>query len=791
MKPAQRHLLVGVAVVAVLALFVALRFRVTTDLYAFLPEADDRALGALSRQIAQSELSRTMILTVTAKTPEEAVAASTDLERALRAEPAVARELSFLEGGPPQGLDRALWDLYEPRRMLFLAATPEEARARLTEDGLTEAAAHLTDELAGPMSPLVARVAPSDPFLVLPGLFERLAKSSSKGPSLRDGRFVTDDPRTAVLFLATRASAFDAEAQGPFLDGITRAFARTNAGHRGELRLEQSGLNRFATRAATAIRGDIQRVGTLSLVLVFVILFAMFRSLRLMALVSIPIGAGVLAGSAAVLLFFGRLHGITVAFGASLIGVSVDYVVHVYCHHAVIGNAHDEDAFDAIGRTLLTGAATTITGFLSLAPSSLSGLREVSCFSATGMVAAFLATRFIVPPLLPRTFRDVPLRTKVVNALTRLLEKLRMHRKLLLVSPIAAVVFVACVIPRARFNDDLASLGRLDPAISAEDAHVRSRVAQVEMMRFVVTKGRTEDEALHASERVQRALTEARDARELDAFRSISTLLPSVRTQRAVGDVVYRDRDLEARFTRVFTRAGFTSDAFTPFLTSLHAPRPQPLEYGTLVRTELRSLVRAFRIELDDGVGFVTLLEGVGDADALARRLHGLPGTIFLRQADLFSEAHVLYQRRTLLQLSLGAAAIFLLLLKRYRSARNTIAVLAPSLLAALVTVSVLTLTGRGIDLVTLTAMLFVVSMGDDYGIFLVDALESTDARQLSAALLGVLIACATTLVGFGLLAFSEHPVLSALGITAASGITASMILSPCTMLLLKSETPA
>lgn len=786
MRREHRGLALGLFSLAALGIFVATRFAVTTDLYAFLPEAEDRELGAISRRIAESELSRTMVLVVTGRDEAQAVRASRAFEAALRTDPGIARELAYLEGGPPEGVEEAMWRLYAPRRLGLLASSAEAARARLSEEGLENAAARLVDELAGPMSPLVGRVAPEDPFLVLPDFFARLQRSGASDLGVRDGRFLTEDG-AAVLFLGTKRSAFDADAQAPFLDALRRRFEAVNAREGGALRLEQSGLARFATRAAAAIRGDIERVGSLSLLIVGAMLVLVFRSLRLVALASIPVGAGVLAGSAAVLLFFGRIHGITVAFGASLIGVSVDYVIHVYCHRAIVPEESDgRGSFGAIGRTLFTGATTTITGFMSLAPSTLSGLREVACFSVTGMLAAFLATRYIVPPLMPATFAEVAVRARIVAALGAIMGALRARRRMLFVFPLAALVFIAAVLPGARWNDDFASFGRLDPEIAAEDARVRARVAHVEMMRFVVTTGRDEDEALHASERAHAALLEAEAAGELAAHRSVSLLLPSARTQRAVANVVYGDRGLRDRMARVFGAHGFTPLAFEPFFRTVAAPRPAPLSYTDLARSKLAPLVRSFRIPLDDGVGFVTLLEGVRRPGAIAARLRSLPRTIFLRQADLFSDAQRLYQERTLMQLGFGVLAVLLVLYAHYRSARSTLAVLAPSLLSVGVTVCVLTLTGRGIDLVTLTALLFVVSMGDDYGVFLVDALDADDDRGMQAALLGVLLACVSTLVGFGLLAFSEHPVLSALGITAASGIASSLVLSPCTLLLLK-----
>jgi predicted exporter len=789
MNHRYRPLALGVAVLLALGIYVAVRFEVTTDIYAFLPEADDRELGALSRQIAQSELSRTMIFAITAPDTATAVRASRMFERALRREPSVAREIAFLEGGPADGVERGLFELYEPRRFAFLAPDAAAARARISQAGLQRAAFDLRDALGGPMSPLLSRVAPRDPLLILPALFERLEASAANDLTIRDGRFLASDERTSVLFLGTRHSAFDADVQAPVLAGINRVFARVDREFGGRLTLDQSGLNRFATRAATAIKGDIERVSTLSLVLIGALLFALFRSLRLVALASIPVGAGVLAGSFVVLLLFGRIHGITVAFGASLIGVAVDYVVHVYCFHALhTGSTEGDASFTTIGRSLTTGAATTITGFLALAPSSLAGLREVACFAVTGMFAAFLATRYMLPALMPKTFRAVPLRARVISTLARGFDALRTQRRWLWVFPAATAVFIAIVLPRARWNDDFASLGRLDPGILAEDARVREKVTHFEQMRFVVALGDTEERALQASERIHAVLGRAEADGELEGHRTISLLLPSARTQREVADVVYSDATLRARFAQTFTDAGFATAGFEPFFAALTTPRPRPLTHDDLISSPLASMIRPFRIALDGRVGFVTFVHGVTDADAIEARLRPIRDAVFLRQSDLFGRAHREYQERTLTQLGLGLVAVFLVLSLRYRNLRRTCAVLVPSVLSVGVTVCVLTLLGRGLDLVTLTALLFVVSMGDDYGVFLVDALTERDETALSAALLGVLIACVTTLVGFGLLAFSEHPVLSGLGITAAAGITASVILSPTTLLFLRPE---
>jgi predicted exporter len=775
----------GIAIVVLLLAYVVSHFQVTTDISQFLPDSEQDEVSALSRQIANSELSRTMILALEAEDTASAVEASRDFELRLRGEPRVAGAMAFLEGGPSDGLERALFELYEPRHLSFLAVDAEAAERRLDDAGLRAAARSLRAELGGPLSALAARVAPRDPFLTIPALFERLERSRASDLKVVDRRFIAADGRTAILFLGTRASAMDAAAQAPLLAGIADTFAAVAAESPGALRLDQSGANRFATWAATAIERDIKRVSIVSALFLCGLLFFLFRSLAFLGLAAIPVGVGVLAGCAAVLAVFGRLHGITLAFGASLIGVSIDYVVHLYCHHSIVrpeGGA--QASLRAIRRPLVTGAITTTAGFIALGASTLVGLREVACFSIVGILAAFATTVLLLPSLMGPTTSQVAARARLVLEVGRAFAWLQRRRRGLAVVPLAAIALMAVVLPSARWNADLARLNHMDPKLVVEDQRVQSKVARFEQMRFVVAVGDDEAQALDANDAVFAHLGRAIAAGELETQRSLASLLPSPRRQRAVASRATGDPGLPERLRRVFVEEGFAEGTFEPFLVSLADPLPEPLAFGDLLDSPAGALVRSFRVGLDERVGFITFLHGVSDPDAIAQRLADVPGALFLRQADLFNAAQLDYQRSTIVLLGWGLLAVLVLLALRYRDARRTLVAFLPSVLAAGVTVSILTLAGRGLDLISLTALLFVVSMGVDYSVFLVDANDESEARSIAAALCGALLACVSTVVAFGLLAASDHPVLANLGLTAAVGIATSLVLAPTALVL-------
>lgn len=770
-------------VLGALSLYVATHFSITTDVSALLPADSDHETLRLVREVAESELGRTMVLTVGGPDSATTLSATRAFEGMLRADPRVKKQLASLEGGPAPGTEQAIYELYHPRRLSFLADSAETARAQLSDQALRAAATSLKDKLSQPMSALIGRVAPSDPLQILPRLFETLEHDQGGALRLEDGGFITRDGRFGVLFLRSHARGFDSRAQAPLLDGIRDAFAQLNAAHGGKLTLDQSGVNRFAVRAERTIRHDLELVSTLSMLGLGLLMFSLFRSLRLLLIASIPLGAGTVVGIASCLLVYGNVHGITLAFGASLLGVALDYVEHLYCHHAVAPHPDGPRAtLRAIGPALITGAATTLVGFVALGGSGIRGLEEVALFSSCGLIAALVTSFTLLPSLLPARLRPVPLRDRVVARLGHLFDWLQRKRPRLWVLPGLALVLIAVGLPRLHASHD-ATMGQLDPQLVAEDGRVRERVARYEHMRFALALGKDEESALQANDALLRSLRAAVEAHEIDGFRNIGTLLPSAAQQASVDVAARKALGDGARLLQAFEAGGYRAEAFAPFSASLASKPPVPLRYTDLADSPLAGLVRPFRITLSGGVAFLTFLEHVRDAKAFGQRLARAEGVRFVDQQEQLQSAHALYQKRTAQLVLLGVLGVLILLALRYRDVPRTLAAFLPSVLAAAVTLALLALLGRALDLVALAALLMVISMGVDYGVFLVDASESEEERTV--ALLSVFLAATTTVLGFGLLALSSHPMLSIIGITASVGMVACLLLAPTTLILL------
>lgn len=777
-RPSAWRAGLGAALVAGLVAFCALRLQVVTDITAFMADVADPKLAALSRGMASSELTRTLVLSVSDERgePDVAIAGAQALADRLQGRP----EVAWLRTGPGELHAEAIHNLYYPRRFYLLADEAAGLQDRLSDDGLRAAARELRRQLGLPTSGVIKQIAPADPLLAYPAQLRRLEAAQGGGVALRDGHFVAEDQH-ALVMLATRSSPFDAADQAPLQAAIEAAFAEVDAQSGGRLVLEQSGVARFALAAETSMREDIGRISTISLVGIVALFLLMFRSPRLVLLSLAPLVAGVAAALAACLALFGAVHGLTLAFGATLIGVCIDYSVHLFNHHMLDPRGGPRQSARQIWPGLLLGALTTVAGFAGLAWTSFPGLREVALFASIGVLVAALATRYWLPDLLPMAPKPGWVQRRAAAGLARVVAGMRRRRSAVAVLPAVALGLCVVGLPRIEWSDDVRLLTALDPGMLAEDERVRTRVSRMDGGRFVVAFGADEEEALAGNDAAAVRLRAAQAAGEIEAFRSLHALVWSAALQRD-NQAALADPSLPARLDAAFVAEGFRAGSFAKFFADM-SQGPDVMRPADLAATPLAEAARTFRAELDSGeVAVVTLLRGVADAPALQARLADLPQVRYFDQQGMMQAAFGRYRARTLELVVFGLFGVLAMVWVRYRRFGLALAAFAPAVLAAATALSLVALSGVTIGILHVVALLLVLSMGVDYGVFLAESRR--DPGGFDATVLSVLLACLSTVLAFGLLAMSQSPALQAIGVTVGLGVLLSLVLAPAALVL-------
>ena len=148
---------------------------------------------------------------------------------------------------------------------------------------------------------------------------------------------------------------------------------------------------------------------SISIVLVLVLLIAFFRNARSVVLVLAPLLVGVAWTLGAVELVYGRLNTLTAFIFSMLIGMGIDFGIHIYRRtlDEFHGGASWQDAmFTSIsvtGRALFSATLTTVLALLTLTLAHFDGFNEFGIACGLGVALCLLSTLVVAPPLLALT----------------------------------------------------------------------------------------------------------------------------------------------------------------------------------------------------------------------------------------------------------------------------------------------------------------------------------------------------------------------------------------------------
>lgn len=759
----RKRLVVGTwLVLLAIAMGIVAKTRFSADLSAFLPRMPTPAQQLLVDQLRDGVVSRLLLAGVSGAPPDLLAQASRALAARLRGD----ARFAAVDNGTESEDEADRRFVFEHRYLLSPAVDAEH----FSGPSLRTALEDLLSLLASPAGLLAKSLVPTDPTSEVLLLAERLGGTSR--PASHEGVWVDASATRALLVLQTAAPGFDLDAQEAALSAVDAAFRAVQRDLQTPgLALELSGPGLFAVQTRAVIKGDATRFSAIAMALVAALLLLTFRSPRVLGLGLLPILTGALAGIAAVSVGFGEVHGITLGFGATLIGESVDYAIYLFLQ--TDPERGTQGTLARIWPTLRLGMLTSICGFSAMLLSGFPGLAQLGLFSIAGLIAAILVTRHVLPALLPPGFAIAgvaPAGAAVRTAFDRL------RGGALLVGLAVIVSLVVLGLRQQPWSDELSSLSPVPLEAQRRDQQLREAIGAPDVRHLVVVRGDTQEAALILAERAAAVLdAEQREARLL-GYESPALALPSHAAQTRRREALPEPVVLRQRLAQAAAGLPFKAGTFEPFVDAVARARAAPLvERRTLEGTRLLARVDALLVRRNDAWFAMLPLSGVADAARLSTSLAALhePSIVLL---DTKAESDALYggYRREAMWLSLaGAVAIVVLLSLTLQSPRRVLRVAAPLAAAVVVTTGILLASGQVLTIFHLVGLLLVVAVGSNYALFFDSALDggASDRTALSLALANV-----TTVIGFGMLGFSSVPVLAAIGTTVGLGALLSLL---------------
>ena len=738
------------------------RLQLDTDVLAMLPQDErDATVRNVTRKLTDAASRRIVVLV-----------GGTDWTTARRGADAYEKTLSAAGAlvntryRVDETMATQLVEFFQPWRGQLLTSQQRQLLATQTP---TQLAGGAVEALYRPMG--MPRVGEwrDDPLNLFGGwLTSRAGESRVR---VTDGRLSLSDGdrHYALLMLEQKGSAFSMDAQLALIpllaqaksDAVTEAPA---------IEVLAIGVPMYAAAAAAQGQHEMHTIGAGSLVgIVLLTLFA-FSAILPRVLVTLSIAVGILAAISACALLFPRVHLITLVFGASLVGVAENYGTNYFSNRLGRDPLERWTMVREQAPVMWLAMLTTVIGYALLALTPFPGLRQMAVFSAVGLLAAFVTVLWWFP-YLDRGAMGITRLAQWIGSRRALWPALGRNR-FSLIFLVGVFTTMAIGAYRVQVNDDIRLLQNAPPELIEQQIRVGKLLELPNPGQFYLVQGATPDEVLKREEALKLRLDGLRSAGGLSGYQALSDWVPSMGQQEANAIAVRSMVDGPSGVKAL--ALALVGEPVTP-PTGQVAVAPLSLE------TWLQSPVsEPFRTQwlgsFAGGYASVVLLRGVDSASKLAGAQSLAASVEGVRWVDTVGEVSSVmarYRHRMGGVIAISYLLVFLAL--SWRFGRRAWRALMPTALASGLTLALLALLGQPLQLFNVLALLLILGMGVDYGIFLLEQ----PGRDAFRPFLSVTLAAASTLLAFGLLALSATPALRAFGLTMLFGIGLSWVMTP------------
>lgn len=764
MKRTPRALLLFAAWVVALAIlgwFVQRQLIVGADLRLFLPSPTTPEQRLLLEEVGEGPASRVLAIALEGAPPGQLA----DISRELVAKLHGSREFRLVTNGEFT-LDSVPDELLPYRFLLSPTLDAQRFDAQYLHAELLARARDLSSPAGSFLEPWL----PRDPTLEMLKLLQRWQPMQE--PRREYDVWFDRNGRRALLVAETQAPAFDPDRQRAALTELQRAL--TTAASGAPVSMTVSGAGKFSAMMEARTRGQAQALGTAATVGMILLLLVAYRRIGGIVLSILPLASAGLAGLAVVSALFGTVHGITLAFGFTLIGVAQDYPMHLLSHRRP-----GEDPVQIarhLWPTLATGVASTCIAYFTFLFSGVIGLAQLACFTVAALAVAGLTTRFGLPPLMDRAAQDFGA-SPFLDRLWKRIEVLpRMHWVGVIVATVALAVIALA--PQHFWENDLARLTPVPEDLLMQDQQLRAELGTADVRYLLVVDAADSDGALKQLEALDPALRALVARNAIGGYDHAARYVPSSATQLRRRHRLPDNASLRDAMRDALAGTPFRPDVFEPFAQDVaRARKLPPLTIETMRNTSLGASMDMLISQRRETTNALVTFSGVQDVAAL-RAFATAPGNnVHLLDTKGESEALVAAQRTRMLW-TLGVAAVLLVGVIAFalRSKSRVLRVLAPMALTTLIVLAALRGSGVSLNLFHLIALILAAGLGLDYALFFEHA--SADRAEQRRTLHAVLVCSLSTLMVFALLMISDVPVLRAIGMTVTLGVVCNFVLA-------------
>lgn len=651
--------------------------------------------------------------------------------------------------------------LYFPYRGQLLNEQQTERLQQAPEKQVTK----VLQRVYNPFSGVTGDELKNDPFLLFREYISSQSGSSSNF-TLQQGYLTTQYQGKQYIIMRADllADPYDTRLQNRLAQLIE---LEESIKARFHVELLHTGTIFFAAYGAQSAKSEISTIGVGSLMGVIILLLVVYRSPLPLMLALLSISCGLLVAFVVTVIVFGKVHLFSLVFGASLIGVSIDYAFHYLTERLVAKDRWQPQlALKQIFNAITLGLVTSLIGYLGLLIAPFPGLQQLSMFSVVGLLGAYLTVVCWYPWLAKSASKTPVPELRFISLWLILWQK----PKLRLLLPSLLLLFSFIGFYNVHFDDDIRLLQALPSDLKAQEAQIKNVTGVGQRQQLLLVKAANDEDLLIRLSELGKRLTDWQKQGALLNFQSISQYVPSIKRQKenyALVKTLYQSQAESLAAKLNFSEPLDFELQFTPLLVDdyLASSVSEPLGFLWLDKINGKSSA-------------LILLNQVNDSPVIQAYISESDDLTYLDKANEVSNIFGTYREHISKLLIAAYLLIGLLLIWRY-GLKLGLLVICPPVIAACVGLAVTCVVGIPITIFNLLALILILGIGIDYTLFFAEQKEKVEAKN---TLLAITLSAITTVLSFGLLALSETQAIHGFGITVLTGIVVAWLLAPLAM---------
>ncbi|WP_394650962.1 MMPL family transporter [uncultured Acinetobacter sp.] len=717
---------------------------IQTNIFALLPELSQDADLVKTQQYVSEQLNSRVFLVIDAKNVAQLQQATMYLQQA------VAQSTLFEPLQPEVNTEQLGQTLYQHRAGLI---SPEDQQLLDDHDyqSLTEKSLM---QLFTPGLPVNAESLKHDPLM----LFSRYVLASSQHlqssqVELENG-FATihDANKISRLFtLKLKQSPYNIDYQEQTTAWIEQSKQQL---HAMQVTSHWTGTLLFSNYGTQSAQKEISTIGLGSTLGLILLVWFGFRSFRPLFTEFIAVSTGSLVAFAATHWVFGEIHLMTLVFGASLIGVCVDFSFYFMAMQSQHRSITGFEVLKPLLPSLFMGLMTTVVAYVFLSFTPFPGFKQIAVFSIVGLVSAWI-TSILLLPRLPALNAEPAIRhLKWIGTFRVWFQSKRL---LSYVSVICILVVGLSSLLFLKSNDDIRNLQSMDRGLKQEDQYVRERFMGEQGRDYFVVRGDTPAQMQRNEQVLIQYLQNLQQQGKLTSFQALGQWIP---TQDQQQQNIQRLKAIPAQVLQQYAQnIGLTSSDVMAWQQQLdHLPlltlqdfKQHPLAFLQVNPNE--------RLVMLNGVKDNTDLLAIQNKQVMLQQpIHDL--SMLFKQHRIQAQSLFMY---ALLALAVGLGLIY--------GWRSVFPLVLPVSLALLTTFAIQVWLGIEINLFSIMGTFLIVGIGVDYAIFY---RHGHDHPQVVG--MALFLCMMSTLLGFGLLSLSHTYAIHCFGLTVLFGVIFSFI---------------